>query len=117
ISIGEYLDLRRSQARKYMHRDVAEQAIAQPIDSFEMLEEQHQLFHLGERERFVRPVERMRHSVRQLFLYEIPLHLVEILAQFLKVLMLPLSDSPHEKVNLGSILGKPRADLHRYERS
>src|SRR3954454_24213864 len=109
--VRQLLDFLRSQSRENLLRQVAQQRVAQPIDSFEMFKEKDQAFEVRRLEFAVDAVQRMRDRVRDRLALQVSLQLEDVVAQPGDLCVLRFRDSPDEKINLAGILRKMSRDL------
>src|SRR4051812_34887639 len=96
MPLGHSEELLRSERAEQVRGDIRKKAVVQPVQPLEMPEEQQQLFEMCEGEAVVEPMQRRGYGVRELFLREVGLQLVEILARALQLAMLRFGDSPHQ---------------------
>ena len=115
VSVRKLLDLLRCQLSKNITREIAQQRVAQTIDSFEMFEEQNQALEMRCIQFAIDAVERMSNRMRDHFALQKLLQIENVFPQDQNLSVLRLGNSPNEQIYFAGISRKISRNLLAHE--
>ena len=115
VAVRELLDLFRRELGENVPRQIAQERVAQAVDSLEMLEEQNQALEMRRVQLAIDAVERMGDRMRDRFALQEFLEIKNIVPDRGNFLVLRLGYSPNEQVNFARIVRKISSNLLTYE--
>ena len=108
--VGQTVQARLAQPRQNLLQTIVLALVAGPVE-FEMAEKKQQLFKMRFRQPIVDGIQRVRHDVENVLLFQVLRQVVDIRTDFLDLRMLRLRNVQGQDMNLAPAVGKVGGNL------